>query len=178
MNERAARYGMTGRGLVTRQWIIEAITARDQDGGLGIGALVEETDLSAPAVRHHLQQLLKDGVIARNRDLGAGVRYRLAREPNPMWAVIVDEEGREHGRVEIAEDLRYGPFPGERTLHSLASQIIHTVRGTARDPDTLVCARCGRIGTRDFTPYRRGKVVCARTEPCDRRRRAAENRTT
>lgn len=54
-------------GNETRQLIIAALMTAGCSPGLRVGELTEQTNLSRPAVSHHLKILMEAGIVTRNK---------------------------------------------------------------------------------------------------------------
>ena len=100
--ERFARCGkvLTAIGDETRQYLITEMMKMGQCGGVRVGAVTEKTNLSRPAVSHHLQ-ILKDAGMLKVRKEGTRNYYYFDSGMECLKELIATLELA----VEIAEEL-------------------------------------------------------------------------
>lgn len=115
---------MTGEGPFKREWIITVLGAYNDKGGASIYDLAEDVNLTPATLRQHLRQLIRDGLVTRNQERGRGVRYFLAELHRPkVWAVIINDKGKELGRVELPERMLDDDGTSDRRMRVLGKQL-------------------------------------------------------
>lgn len=80
---KACRKMLLALGNETRQYLLLEMMQMDECGGVRVGTIVERTNLSRPAVSHHLQILKEAGIVKMRREGTRNYYYQLVKKVPP-----------------------------------------------------------------------------------------------